>query len=126
MTSKVLVCIQCGYVGKSKTAIKGSMGIEIILWLFFILPGLIYSVWRSSSRYEVCPKCNNQSLIPLDSPKGQKVVKEELSQEEIEKINNKQEDEKKEEMKTRKRMMIFLGVAIAFVLLIVILCELAY
>lgn len=126
MTSKILVCTQCGYVGKPKTAIKGSMGMEIVLWLFFIIPGLIYSVWRSSSRYDVCPKCNNQSLIPLDSPKGQKVMKEELSQEEIEKIDKKQESEKKEEKKNRKIMMIGLGIVLAFVLLIVILCELAY
>ncbi len=124
--SKILVCTQCGYIGKTETAIKGNMGIEIVLWLLFIIPGLIYSVWRSSSRYEVCPKCKNPNMIPLDSPKAQKMVKEELSKEEVDKMNKKQEEEKKEEMKTRKRVMIGLSIALAFVLLIVILCQLAY
>jgi len=126
MASKTLVCTQCGYIGKTETAIKGNMGLELVLWLLFIIPGLIYSVWRSSSRYQVCPKCKNPNMIPLDSPKAQKMVKEELSQEEVDKMTKKQEDEKKEENKNRKRMMIFLGIVVGFVLLIVILCELAY
>jgi len=126
MASKTLVCTQCGYIGNSKTAIEGNGCIELILWLFFIIPGLIYSIWRSSSRHGICPKCGNKNLIPLDSPKAQKMVKEELSQEEVDKMTKKQEDEKKEENKNRKRMMIFLGIVIGFVLPIVILCELAY
>lgn len=124
--SKILACTQCGYIGKTETAIKGNMGVEIVLWLLFIIPGLIYSVWRSSSRYQVCPKCKNQNMIPLDSPKAQKMVKEELPQEEIDKINKKQEEEKKEEIKTRKKVMIGLGIFLAFALFIVVLSKLAY
>lgn len=70
-----LVCTQCGYVGKPKGAIKGNGAIELILWLF-ILPGLIYSIWRSSSRHKVCPQCKSPTLIPINSPRAKKVMLE--------------------------------------------------
>lgn len=72
--SQKLICSACGHIGSLKTAIKGNGLIEIVLWLFFIIPGLIYSIWRSSSRYKVCKKCGSNNLIPLDSPIGQKVL----------------------------------------------------
>ncbi len=86
MSSNNLVCTQCGYVGKPKRAIKGNGFIEIILWLCFIIPGLIYSIWRSSSRYKVCPKCNNSSLIPVDSPRAKTIMAENMTREEISNI----------------------------------------
>jgi hypothetical protein len=69
-----LICSACGHIGSSKTAVKGSILIEIVLWLCFIIPGIIYSLWRSSSRYKTCPKCGGTNLIPLDSPIGQKLL----------------------------------------------------
>jgi hypothetical protein len=79
--SKILVCSQCGYTGKPKSAVKGNGGIELILWLFFLLPGLIYSTWRSSSRHSVCPKCKSDTLIPIDSPRARKLMIENGSSE---------------------------------------------
>ena len=87
MSSKILVCTQCGYVGESKSKNEGTGCVEIVLWLFFIIPGLIYSVWRRSSRYKICPKCKSPSLIPTDSPRGQKIISENKPKEEIEKSN---------------------------------------
>lgn len=46
------------------------------MWLFFIIPGLIYSVWRQSSYHKACPVCGGTNLIPIDSPVGQKLLKE--------------------------------------------------
>ena len=83
MSSNNLVCTQCGYVGKPKRAIKGNGFIEIILWLCFIIPGLVYSIWRSSSRYKVCPKCRNASLIPMDSTRAKTIMSETMTSEEI-------------------------------------------
>jgi hypothetical protein len=62
------LCTVCGYVGKPHKHTKGSMGMEILLWLFLLIPGLAYSLWRISSRYDACPKCNSPNMIPLDSP----------------------------------------------------------
>jgi hypothetical protein len=45
---------------------------EIALWLFLILPGLIYSVWRLTSREKVCGICGGR-MIPINSPRGQQL-----------------------------------------------------
>ena len=73
---KQYVCTMCGYVGLPKRTAKGSLGIEIILWLCFLIPGLIYSMWRLASYHNACPECKNASMIPTDSPKGRKLVEE--------------------------------------------------
>lgn len=75
MSNKNLfICSNCGNVSKPEIAIKGSTLIELILWLCFIIPGIIYSVWRSSSRYQVCSKCDSTNLIPIDSPMAKKII----------------------------------------------------
>lgn len=73
-----VVCTACGYVGNPAKVTKGSFGIELILWLCFLIPGLIYSIWRLSSRHEACPSCNNSSLIPAASPMAKKFLRENL------------------------------------------------
>lgn len=70
------VCTTCGYVGSPKRITKGSILYEIILWLLFIVPGLIYTIWRLTTVYDACPKCKNASMIPVDTPIGQKLVRE--------------------------------------------------
>lgn len=58
-------CTLCGFEGKSKTLTKGSFWLEIVLWLMFIWPGIIYSIWRLTTRQEVCGNCGNEgTLIP--------------------------------------------------------------
>lgn len=53
---------------------KGSILVELALWLFFIVPGLIYSIWRHASVYQGCAKCGSNALIPLDSPVAQQIA----------------------------------------------------
>jgi len=72
--SEERICPNCGYKGKQKLYTKGTIALEIVLWLFFLLPGLIYSIWRLSSRYRGCPKCGAPNMLPLDSPLGQKLI----------------------------------------------------
>ncbi|MFZ3042336.1 MAG: hypothetical protein WA108_11225 [Thiobacillus sp.] len=73
-----LVCTSCGYVGEPTTVTKGSIGIELVLWLCFLIPGLIYSIWRLSSRHEACPSCGQTTLIPVESPMAKKFLRENL------------------------------------------------
>ncbi|NLW30307.1 MAG: hypothetical protein GXY77_02495 [Fibrobacter sp.] len=61
-------CTDCGYTGRTKRRYQGDGFIELILWLSFIIPGLIYSIWRSSKLLAICPVCNNHNTIPADSP----------------------------------------------------------
>lgn len=70
-----MICANCGSIGKPKKVTKGSLFIEIILWLCFFIPGLIYSIWRMTSKYTACPSCGAKNMVPLNSPVGQKLQK---------------------------------------------------
>src|SRR5580658_4669242 len=68
------MCLQCGSVGDTKQFMKGSILTELFLWLFFLLPGLIYSIWRHTTVAQVCSKCGSSNVIPLDSPIAQNIL----------------------------------------------------
>ena len=56
-------CTQCR--SHSNTAkMKGNGWIELLLYLFYILPGVIYSVWRRSGKPNGCPTCGHATLVP--------------------------------------------------------------
>ncbi|MBI1874518.1 MAG: hypothetical protein HYS05_11635 [Acidobacteria bacterium] len=63
-------CPNCGTVGRPKTVTRGSFLMEVFLWLLLIFPGLIYSLWRLTTKTKVCPKCGAPHMIPTDSPKA--------------------------------------------------------
>jgi len=71
-----MFCPRCGTTGIPKSFTKGSFGMELLLWLCFILPGLLYSVWRLSSRYKGCPACKAPGMIPADSPIAKAALRE--------------------------------------------------
>jgi hypothetical protein len=78
--ASISICTTCGYQGKPVSRTKGSIWIEIILWICFIVPGIAYSLWRLMTREQVCPACKNPSMIPLDTPQGQKLAETFASQ----------------------------------------------
>lgn len=67
-SGKAMFCPACGIEAPAKRLTRGSIWIEIILWLCFLVPGLIYSVWRLSSKATVCSSCGHDGLIPSNSP----------------------------------------------------------
>lgn len=69
-----MVCQNCGTRGEPKTVTKGSIAIEIILWLCLIIPGLIYSVWRLTTKQPCCPACGQTSMIGINTPKGRQLI----------------------------------------------------
>jgi len=71
---KEMLCVECHYQGKAKTHTKGYFFIELALWLCFIVPGLIYTIWRSVSRQNVCTSCGGANLIPLNSPRARQLL----------------------------------------------------
>jgi RNA polymerase subunit RPABC4/transcription elongation factor Spt4 len=68
------ICPACGTQGRPKKRTRGSIWIELVLWLCFIVPGLIYSVWRLTTRESVCPGCGSPGMIPLGSPRGKQLA----------------------------------------------------
>lgn len=70
------VCKDCGTTGHAQRVTRGSLLIEIVLWLCFLIPGLLYSLWRLSTRYSACRACGSKNIVPLASPVGAKLAAE--------------------------------------------------
>lgn len=64
------ICTSCRSVVKPDSRAQGSGGVEILLWLLFIVPGLIYTIWRGSKKITSCPICHAPNPIPLSTPAG--------------------------------------------------------
>ena len=61
-------CTVCGSITKPIRITKGSFVIEVFLWLCFLFPGLIYSLWRLTTRHDACRSCKSAAIVPLNSP----------------------------------------------------------
>ena len=57
----LIYCNKCKQCGESK--LKGSGWITLILILFYIIPGVIYMIWRRSGLGE-CKFCSSSDVIP--------------------------------------------------------------
>lgn len=116
----LFICTSCGYLGESRTITKGNFLIEVILWLFLVVPGLIYTIWRLTSKHSACPKCGNPSMIPVDTPKGQELLKSYHKEDKALKqiIEERQEEKKKSGFK--KAFIVFILIPIIFMLLVVL------
>lgn len=70
-----LICTRCGSVTSHPATItKGSFAMEVVLWFLILIPGLIYSTWRLTSRHAGCPTCSSDALIPVDTPTGRELM----------------------------------------------------
>lgn len=72
--SGTMVCQNCGTRGEPKIITPGSTLIELVLWLCFIVPGLIYSLWRISARKKGCPSCGQTNMIDVNTPIGKQII----------------------------------------------------
>ncbi len=69
-----MYCPHCGTTGIPVKAIRGSFATELVLWLLLIIPGLIYTTWRLTTKGDACPACGQAGMIPADSPKARKAT----------------------------------------------------
>ncbi len=69
-------CSTCGHKGAPKYLTRGNIWTELVLWCCFLVPGMIYSLWRRSSSSMVCSNCSAGTLMSGDSPAAQKMRKE--------------------------------------------------
>jgi hypothetical protein len=72
-TQATHVCTLCATVARPKTYTKGSTIIELGLWLLLCFPGIIYSIWRLTSRYSGCPQCGAQ-MIGVNTPAAKRFM----------------------------------------------------
>jgi hypothetical protein len=52
-----------------------SMLIAVLLLLLFVVPGIVYMIWATqhAERFR-CPTCAGTELIPISSPRAQKLM----------------------------------------------------
>ncbi len=55
-------CLRCGYIGPMKTHLSyaGPAIIAFVGLLLWIVPGILYMIWRGGKRR--CPKCNSINM----------------------------------------------------------------
>ena len=63
-------CSNCKSVTTPKPS--GSVIITLILILFYIIPGIIYEIWRGKNKR--CGQCGSSSIMPLHSPAAQQAI----------------------------------------------------
>jgi hypothetical protein len=71
--STPMICTKCEHQGPGLRQTRGHFALEVVLWLLFIVPGLIYSIWRLTTRRVVCARCSSPELVPIDTPAGRRL-----------------------------------------------------
>ena len=60
--SRKYICMECGCQKEPVDAKRGLWIIEILMWFMFIVPGVIYSIWRRLRKHKVCPNCMSPAM----------------------------------------------------------------
>lgn len=74
---KSMICTACYQENKWKQKTPGSFVLELFLWILFFPVGIIYSIWRLSTRKWIC-ECGNEDFVPANSPRGE-IIKAQLA-----------------------------------------------
>lgn len=74
-TSDPMVCARCKHTfRRPKYSYRGSVALELIGYLFLILPGILLTRKRLARRKKVCPLCGSRKIVPTDSRAGRAVL----------------------------------------------------
>lgn len=68
-----MLCTACGRSSEPEHKLKGHVAITILLLCFYIVPGIIYMVWRRSGIKDNCPICKSENIIPVSSPEAWRI-----------------------------------------------------
>jgi len=71
--ARYIKCPSCGYIGKAKIVDwdLGGCLIAIILLICFIVPGIIYIIWRDSKAAKLCcPQCGWINVVRISKTKA--------------------------------------------------------
>ena len=63
-----IICRNCGHVGEPEQSNRGHVLISLLLLCLFIIPGIIYIVWRRSDPHLRCERCGSIDTVAQDSP----------------------------------------------------------
>lgn len=69
-----LFCVRCEQVAAPRHVKRGSFLVEFACYFIFFLPGILYGLWRTSSRHAECSCCGSEDVIPTDSPRARRML----------------------------------------------------
>jgi len=74
LAARLVITSRAGFLNRLVFASQFS----ILNWIALILFGLalLYSLWRSFSKFDGCPKCKAKNMIPADSPVAKKFLRD--------------------------------------------------
>lgn len=70
-----MICRHCGTAQRGQSALPGSGWIELVLWLCWVVPGLIYSIWRRGGK-PACTSCGSRDLVDESTPVGKQLLQQ--------------------------------------------------
>ena len=70
-----IICKNCGEVSNAIIKTKGSIIIEIFLYLFYIIPGVLYTLYRVTNKYPICQHCESKEIILRNKRVGESLYK---------------------------------------------------
>jgi hypothetical protein len=73
-SDEAYVCTECLTSGRKRHVVPGSFLVQLLLYGCGFIPGVAYASWRESAARDVCPCCGKDSMIPVDSPRGQQLM----------------------------------------------------
>lgn len=69
-----MICRSCGTLHGGHTSLPGNAALEGAGVVFVWPLGLLYSLWRRTSRRPACAACGSRDLVPLESPVGRALL----------------------------------------------------
>lgn len=63
-----VLCRNCGHIGSPQRKLKGHILITLILLICWLVPGIIYMIWRRTGLKDSCSKCGSEMVVPANSP----------------------------------------------------------
>ena len=74
-SSPSLVCTSCGQETVRPDRVKPGTGwLTATLLCCFVVPGVVYWIWRTAMKEDRCPLCHRATLIPSVSPIGRAIL----------------------------------------------------
>jgi hypothetical protein len=77
-----MICTVCYAIGDSVIVKSGSYRLQLILYLFGIIPGILYRKWRDSTARRACAHCKQDALVSLYTHQGRRVYMQKLKHDE--------------------------------------------
>lgn len=56
----------------------GSGWVEFVLYLFWIAPGIVYSVWRRKGKFQACSACGSKEVVAARTKAAQRIISDQF------------------------------------------------